>query len=70
MIKEIMEIINLWREEKKDKQYDSYRSERIYIRVTPSEKDLIKKLARCQLLDVSSFIRHVVLSKYIDDFIK
>lgn len=70
MIKEIMEIINLWREEKKDKQYDSYRSERIYIRVTPSEKDLIKKLARCQLLDISSFIRHVVLSKYIDDFIK
>lgn len=70
MIKEIIEIINLWKEDKKDKQYDSYRSERIYIRVTPGEKSLIKKLARCQLLDVSSFIRHVILSKYIDDFIK
>lgn len=70
MIKEIIDIINLWRQEKKDKQYDSYRSERIYIRVTPGEKNLIKKLARCQLMDTSTFIRHVVLSKYIDDFIK
>lgn len=70
MIKEIIDIINLWRQEKKDKQYDSYRSERIYIRVTPGEKNLIKKLARCQLMDTSTFMRHVVLSKYIDDFIK
>lgn len=70
MIREIIEIIKLWNEQKQDKQYDSYRSERIYVRVTPVEKDLIKKLSRCQLMDMSTFVRHVILSKYIDDFIK
>lgn len=70
MIREIIEIINIWREQKKSKHYDSYRSERIYVRVTPTEKDLIKKLSRCQLMDTSTFVRHVILSKYIDDFIK
>lgn len=70
MIREIIEIIKLWKEQKQDKSYDSYRNERIYIRVTPVEKDLIKKLSRCQLMDMSTFVRHVILSKYIDDFIK
>lgn len=70
MIREIIEIINIWKQEKKSKQYDSYRSERIYVRVTPTEKDLIKKLSKCQLMDMSTFVRHVILSKYIDDFIK
>ena len=70
MIREIIEIIKLWKEQKQDKLYDSYRSERIYLRVTPTEKDLIKKLANCQLMDMSTFIRHVILSKYLDDFIK
>lgn len=70
MIREIIEIIKLFKEQKKSKHYDSYRSERIYVRVTPTEKDLIKKLSRCQLMDTSTFVRHVILSKYIDDFIK
>lgn len=70
MIREIIEIIQLWKEQKQDKHYDSYRSERIYVRVTKTEKDLIKKLSRCQLMDTSTFVRHVILSKYIDDFIK
>ena len=70
MIRELIEIVNLWKQEKQDKQYDSYRSERIYVRVTPAEKDLIKKLSKCQLMDTSTFVRHVILSKYIDDFIK
>lgn len=70
MIREIIEIIKLFKEQKQDKHYDSYRSERIYVRVTPTEKDLIKKLSRCQLMDTSTFVRHVILSKYIDDFIK
>ena len=70
MIRELIEIVNLWRQEKKDKQYDSYRSERIYVRVTPAEKNLIQKLAKCQLMDMSTFVRHVILSKYIDDFVK
>lgn len=70
MIKELIEIINLWKREKKDKQYDNYRSERIYVRVTPDEKEIIKKLANCQVMDMSTFIRHVILSKYIDDFVR
>lgn len=70
MIREIIEIIKLFKEQKQDKHYNSYRSERIYVRVTQEEKDCIKKLARCQLMDTSTFVRHVILSKYIDDFIK
>lgn len=70
MIREIIEIIKLFKEQKQDKHYDSYRSERIYVRVTKEEKDCIKKLAKCQLMDSSTFVRHVILSKYIDDFIK
>lgn len=70
MINEIIEFIRLWREEKQDKQYDSYRSERIYIRVTPEEKELINKLAKCQCLDKSNFIRWLIFSKYINDFVK
>ena len=70
MIREIIEIIKLWKEQKQDKSYDSYRSERIYIRVTETEKELIRKLAKCQLMDMSTFVRYVILSKYIDDFVK
>ena len=44
--------------------------EYIQIRVTKEEKELIKKLANCQCLSVSSFFRWLALSKYKDDFIK
>ena len=70
MIREIIEIIKLFKEQKQDKHYDSYRSERIYLRLTRTEKDLIKKLSRCELMHMSTYVRHVILSKYIDDFIK
>ena len=70
MLEDIKEIIRLFLEGKKDKQYDSYRDQRIYIRVTKDEKEIIEKLARCQCLDTSNFIRWLVFGKYIDDFIK
>jgi len=70
MFEDIKEIIKLFFECKKDKQYDSYRDQRIYVRVTKDEKDIIQKLAKIQQRDVSNFIRWLVLSKYVDDFIK
>ncbi|ETI91896.1 MAG: hypothetical protein Q607_CBUC00017G0016 [Clostridium butyricum DORA_1] len=33
-------------------------------------KEIIGKLARCQCLDTSNFVRWPILGKYIDDFIK
>jgi hypothetical protein len=70
MFEDIKEIIKIFIEHKRQKSYDSYRSERIYFRVTPDEKLLIQKLANIQHRDTSNFIRWVILSKYIDDFIK
>lgn len=70
MLENIKEIIKLFLEGKKDKQYDSYRDQRIYIRLTKDEKDMIQSLAKLQHRDVSNFIRWLALSKYLDDFIK
>ncbi|NSB12125.1 hypothetical protein [Clostridium beijerinckii] len=67
MIRELIEMFLL---KKKDKDYDSYRDERIYIRVTKDEKDIIRKLAKCQCLDTSNFVRWLIFGKYLDDFIK
>ena len=67
MIRELIEMFLL---KKRDKNYDSYRDQRIYIRVTQDEKDIIKKLAKCQCLDTSNFVRWLIFGKYIDDFIK
>lgn len=67
MIRELIEMFLL---KKKDKDYDSYRDQRIYIRVTQDEKDIIKKLAKCQCLDTSNFVRWLIFSRYIDDFVK
>lgn len=52
------------------KEYQSLRDQRLYIRVTEDEKEIIEKLAKCQCLDTSNFIRWLVFGKYIDDFIK
>jgi uncharacterized protein (DUF1778 family) len=70
VIEEIKEIIIIFLERKKDKHYDSYRSEKIYVRVTEDEKDMIQKLAKIQGRDVSNFIRYLALNKYLNDFIK
>lgn len=52
------------------KEYQSLRDQRLYIRVTEDEKEIIEKLAKCQCLDTSNFIRWLIFGKYIDDFIK
>lgn len=70
MLDDIREIIKIFLERKKDKQYDSYRSEKIQIRVTKDEKYMIEQLAKIQRRDTSNFIRWLALSKYLDDFIK
>lgn len=70
MLNEIKEIIKIFLERKADKQYDSYRDQRIYVRVTNDEKEMIQKLAKIQQRDVSNFIRWLALSKYLNDFIK
>jgi F0F1-type ATP synthase delta subunit len=70
MLEDLKEIIKLFLEHKKDKQYDPYRDQRIYVRVTEDEKDMIKKLAKIQGRDVSNFIRWLALNKYLNDFIQ
>lgn len=52
------------------KQYDPLRDRRIYVRVTEQEKEIIEKLAKCQCLDTSNFVRWLIFGKYIDEFIK
>lgn len=70
MLEDIREIIKIFMERKKDKQYDSYRSEKIQIRVTKDEKYMIEQLAKIQRRDTSNFIRWLALTKYLNDFIK
>lgn len=53
-----------------NKEYESLRDQRIYVRVTEQEKEIIEKLAKCQCLDTSNFVRWLIFGKYIDDFIK
>lgn len=70
MLEDIKDIIRLFLEGKKDKQYDPYRDQRIYVRVTSDEKEIIEKLAKIQRRDTSNFIRWLALTKYLDDFIQ
>jgi len=70
MFENIKEIIRIFLEQKKDKQYDSYREKKIQIRVTIDEKYMIEQLAKLQGRDTSNFIRWLILTKYLDDFIK
>lgn len=65
----LKEIISMFLKIKKDKSYDAYRSERIYIRVTPEEKEIIQKLAKLDKRDCSSFIRNLV-NIHLDKLIK
>lgn len=55
----------------KKKHYSNgIRDQRIQIRVTKSEKEMIEKLAKIQYMDSSNFIRWLIFKRYIDDFIK
>lgn len=45
-------------------------NEGVYVKVTDEQKEIIRKLAKCQKKNSSEFIKWVIFSKYIDDFIK
>jgi len=66
----IREIILKFLGREQKKEYQSLRDQRLYIRVTEDEKEIIEKLAKCQCLDTSNFVRWLIFGKYIDDFIK
>jgi hypothetical protein len=66
----IRDIIIRFLGRQKKQEYESLRDERIYIRVSEDEKEIIQKLAKCQCLDTSNFVRWLIFGKYIDDFIK
>lgn len=43
---------------------------KIEIRVTEVEKELIKSMARLNHMNVSEFIRYIVLNKYLSEIMK
>lgn len=67
MLRELWEI--LFGTTKKNYS-DGVRDQRIQIRVSEEEKEIIEKLARINHLNISNFVRWLIFKKYIDDFIK
>lgn len=61
-------IEQIWGSKKKTTE-DNYKGERIYIRVSATEKEMVEKLAEIEKRSVSNFIRHLIYV-YIDNFIK
>ncbi|HCW54717.1 MAG TPA: hypothetical protein DG753_13505 [Clostridium sp.] len=51
-------------------EFELIRNEGIYVKMTDEQKEIIKKLARCQKKSSSDFVKWVIFSKYINDFIK
>lgn len=51
-------------------EFELFRNEGVYIKLTREQKELIGKLAKCQKKNNSEFIKWLIFSKYIDDFIK
>lgn len=51
-------------------EFELFRNEGVYVKLTAQEKDVVKKLARCRKLNTSNFIKWLIFSKYVDDFIK
>lgn len=83
MLKEFWDRLFEEEEEEESEGYEEYeeiikkkhysngiRDQRIQIRVTKSEKEMIEKLAKIQYMDSSNFIRWLIFKRYIDDFIK
>jgi uncharacterized protein (DUF1778 family) len=66
----IKELILRFLGKREQQQYDCVRDQRIYIRVTQDEKEIIEGLAKCQHRDTANFMRWLALEKYLDDFIK
>ncbi|MGL4655182.1 MAG: DUF6290 family protein [Sarcina sp.] len=52
------------------KEEGQYRTERIYIRMTKEEKEMLEIFAKLQHKTKSEFIRDLIFNKYFDDFIK
>ena len=52
------------------KLYEVFNDEFICIRLTSEEKNIVRKLANCQKSNVQDFVKYVIFSKYIDDFIR
>lgn len=73
-------ILELFKEREKNKfknilgnyvkDEEEIRNERIYIRVTKEEKEIIAFLAKNRHQSKSDFIRTLVFVKYLNDFIK
>lgn len=55
---------------KNAKYNEGFKTEEIRFRVTLEEKREFEMLAKCQSLNVSSFIRWAILSKYKNDFVR
>ncbi|MBE6070811.1 MAG: hypothetical protein E7208_02515 [Clostridium butyricum] len=51
-------------------EYEVFNDEFICIRLTKEEKEIIKKLANCQKSNIQEFVKYIIFSKYIDDFIR
>ena len=51
-------------------KYEVFNDEFICIRLTREEKNIVRKLANCQKSNVQDFVKYVIFSKYIDDFIR
>lgn len=49
---------------------DENNKDKIEVRVTKDEKEIIKSLARLNHMNVSEFIRYLTLNKYINEVIK
>lgn len=66
-------IKDIWRAlfgREKPHYSDGYRSQKIQIRVSEEEKEIIDKLADLNKMTTANFVRWVILKKYLDDFIK
>jgi uncharacterized protein (DUF1778 family) len=66
----IKELILRFLGKKEQQEYESFRDQRIYIRLTQEEKEIIEGLAKNQRRDTSNFVRWLALEKYLDEFIK
>ncbi|MDO5517472.1 MAG: hypothetical protein Q4F66_07940 [Clostridium sp.] len=51
-------------------EFELIRNDGVYVKVTEEQKEIIKKLAKCQKKSSSDFIKWIIFQKYVDDFIK
>lgn len=52
------------------KDDEDLRNERVYIRLTKDEKEMLKNLAKIRHQNVSDFVRLVIFDTYLNEFIK